>query len=112
MMAYSGPTCSHFVDTPFLRDCPYFQEVLRSFPFELHAARLMSLSPGSRIKEHRDHDLAQEYGAVRIHIPIQTNPEVEFPLNGTRVDMRAADFLQHGRRSNRDGKEAGQRYSG
>ena len=45
------------------------------------------MSPGSRIKEHRDHDLSVEDGAVRLHVPIRTSPEVDFILNGERVHM-------------------------
>ena len=91
MMAYSDPSCAEFEDTPYLKECPYFQEVLDSFPFELHAVRLMALSPGSRIKEHRDHDLSLEDGAVRLHIPIRTSDAVEFVLNGSRVQMAEGD---------------------
>lgn len=91
MMAYSDPTCDHFEDTPFLRECEYLQDVLGFFPFEFHAVRLMALSPGSRIKEHRDHDLSVEDGAIRLHIPIRTSDEVEFYLNGTRVHMREGE---------------------
>jgi hypothetical protein len=87
MMAYSDPTCVEFEDTPFLKECPYFRKVLDTFPFELHAVRLMSLSPGSRIKEHRDHDLSLEDGAIRLHIPIRTSIDVDFILNGVRVTM-------------------------
>ena len=91
MMAYSDPTCESFEDTPFLIDCPYFQEVLKAFPFELHSVRLMALSPGSRINEHKDHDLAIELGAVRLHVPVRTDPDVEFYLNGTRVEMKEGE---------------------
>lgn len=90
-MAYSDPSCDVFEDTPYLDKCPYFQEVLRSFPFELHSVRLMALSPGSRVKEHRDHDLAFEYGAVRLHIPVRTDPDVEFYLNDQRVQMKEGE---------------------
>jgi hypothetical protein len=85
MMMYSDPTCEKFADTPFLGRCGYFPEVLVAFPFPLDAARLMKLTPGSVIKEHRDHDLAFEHGAVRIHVPVTTNALVDFVLNGTRV---------------------------
>ena len=51
----------------------------------------MALSPGSRIKEHRDHDLSVEDGAIRLHIPIRTSENVEFYLNGSRVPMRAGE---------------------
>lgn len=85
MMMYSDPTCEKFADTPFLARCGYFPGVLAAFPFPLDAVRLMNLTPGSLIKEHRDHDLAFEHGAVRIHVPVTTHPQVDFTLNGTRV---------------------------
>lgn len=87
MMIYSDPSATHFVDTPLLAQAPYFRELLASFECTLLAARLMRLAPGSTIKEHRDADLAFEYGVVRLHIPIVTNPQVGFWLNGRRVVM-------------------------
>ncbi len=86
-MIYSDPTSNDYVDTPFLESCPYFTEVLSQFKTKLFSARLMRLSHGSQIKEHRDHDLDAEAGTVRIHIPVTTNPEVRFLLNKTRVVM-------------------------
>jgi hypothetical protein len=86
-MIYSDPTSNDYVDTPFLDRCPYLSEVLAQFKSRLYSARLMRLSQGSRIKEHRDHDLDAEAGTVRFHIPVTTNPEVRFLLNGTRVVM-------------------------
>jgi hypothetical protein len=88
MMMYSDPGCRHFADTPFLRRCEYFPKVIAAFPFPLDAVRLMKLTPGSVIKEHRDHDLAFESGAVRIHVPVTTSPMVDFLLNGSRLDLR------------------------
>ena len=72
----------------------------------------MRLTPGSRIKEHTDHDLRVENGAARIHVPVVTNDDVEFYLNGSRVVMTAgsawylrlsdsAQRLQQGRRRSR-----------
>jgi hypothetical protein len=49
--------------------------------------RLLKLGPGSVIKEHRDHALGLEDGIARIHIPILSNPDVEFVLNSQRVVM-------------------------
>ncbi|HEY1473315.1 MAG TPA: aspartyl/asparaginyl beta-hydroxylase domain-containing protein [Pseudolabrys sp.] len=89
MMIYSDPTATEFEDTPMLRDCPYFREVLGAFECPLQAVRLMRLSPGSIIKEHTDHDLSAEQGTARIHIPVVTNPGVEFYLNGVRVVLEA-----------------------
>jgi hypothetical protein len=49
----------------------------------------MRLSPGSVIKAHRDHDLDADHGVIRLHIPIETNPDVVFELNGAPVAMEA-----------------------
>jgi len=91
MMIYSDPTCTEFADTPFLAECPYFREVIASFQCDIGAARLMKLTPGSTIKEHTDHDLDFNQGNVRLHIPVTTNPEVQFILNGSRVVMNAGE---------------------
>jgi hypothetical protein len=87
MMIYSDPTATAFEDTPMLRGCAYFREVLDAFRCPLRAVRLMRLTPGSRIKEHTDLELSIEEGAVRIHIPVVTNADVEFHLNRSRVVM-------------------------
>jgi hypothetical protein len=39
------------------------------------------------IKTHCDHDLDVEHGRVRLHVPIATNPDVDFRLNGERVTL-------------------------
>lgn len=89
MMIYSDPNSDDYVDTPFLAQSPYLQEVLASFQTTLYSARLMRLTSGSQIKEHRDHDLDVESGTVRLHVPVVTNPDVHFLLNGERVVMEA-----------------------
>jgi hypothetical protein len=88
MMIYSDPSATAFEDTPLLQHCPYFREVLATFACELQAVRLMRLTPGSVIKEHSDNDLDAERGMVRMHIPITTNPGVEFELNRSRIVMQ------------------------
>ena len=87
MMIYSDPNKSDYADTLMLAASPYFREVLASFDCEVHAARLMRLTPGSTIKEHVDGDLAAEHGRARLHIPITTGPGVVFELNRQRVEM-------------------------
>lgn len=86
-MIYSDPSATAFEDTPFLQHCPYFRTVLAAFACELQSVRLMRLTPGSVIKEHSDGDLDIESGMARVHIPITTNPGVEFELNRSRVVM-------------------------
>jgi hypothetical protein len=95
-MIYPDPTAVDFDDGPALAWVPYIRQVLESFACPLHCVRLMRLTPGSIIKPHRDHDLEFESGAARIHIPITTNPGVEFLLNGTPVamDLGSAWYLR------------------
>ena len=88
-MIYSNPSATAFEDTPFLAAAPYLRAVLTAFCCPLQAVRLMRLTPGSVIKEHRDHDLRFADGTVRLHIPVVTNEAVDFRLNGTRCVMAA-----------------------
>lgn len=79
----AGPAI--FRDTPILDRCPYFREALAAFQCPLKAVRLLGLAPGSFIREHSDNALDYDDGEIRIHIPIQTNPEVEFYVSGERL---------------------------
>lgn len=88
---YPDPTSTDFKDTPLLARCPYVQEVVAAFPCPQLAVRFMRLKSGSSIREHRDHCLGFEDGEVRLHIPVTTNPEVEFMLNRVRVVMREGE---------------------
>ncbi len=80
-----------FADTPILARCPYFAEVLRHFHCPIRSARLLRLCPGSIIREHRDQDLGFQDGEVRIHVPISTNPDVSFFVNGDRLPMNPGE---------------------
>ena len=92
MMFYSDPGCTEFADTPFLDACPCYKEVLATLQCPLQSVRLMRLTPGSVIKEHRDHDLSAETGNVRLHLPVTTSPDVDFLLNGTRAVMSPGEL--------------------
>lgn len=76
-----------FEDAPLLDRAPYLRTVLEAFKAPLRSVRLLQLDPGSRILEHRDYDLGYDQGQVRIHVPVLTNPDVEFHLAGKRVVM-------------------------
>ncbi len=78
-------------DTELLRGSPYFQQLLRNFNCPLEAVRLLKLTTGSIIKEHSDADLCFEKGAIRLHIPVQTNPDVEFILSGDPLTMQEGE---------------------
>ncbi len=77
-----------FRDTKLLALCKYFQEVLSVFECEQESVRLLKLSPGSVIKEHSDLELGYNNGRFRIHIPICTNPNVTFHLDGELLEMK------------------------
>ena len=80
-----------YKDTLFLQQSNYLQEVLSLFNCRLLAVRLLKLEAGALIKEHRDADLAFEKGEIRIHIPVQTNKEVEFYLDKERVHLKEGE---------------------
>ncbi len=88
---FANPGTENWANTDLLDLCPYFAEVLSHFQCPLQSVRLLRLAPGSVIKEHRDHALGYEDGEVRVHVPIQTSPAVEFWLNGKRVVLRAGE---------------------
>lgn len=87
MSIYADPLCKDWIDSPFLKQSPYFQEVISCFQCPLEAVRIMRLAPGSIIKTHTDPETAFEEGCARIHIPIQTHDELYFYLNDERVIM-------------------------
>jgi quercetin dioxygenase-like cupin family protein len=82
---------SSFQDTPILARCPYLREVIDSFQCEKTSVRLMAMDPGAVIKEHRDEGTALEDGITRLHIPIQTAPQVLFRIDGEEVHFSAGD---------------------
>ncbi len=74
-------------DSELLPKTPSFREVLDSFECHLTSVRLMRLAPGSHIKEHCDPGLDLESGTVRLHVPVQTNDDVDFRLNDERISL-------------------------
>src|SRR5260221_8531210 len=80
-----------FVETPLLAQCPYIREVLAVFECPQQSVRLLRLHAGSRIREHIDQALDYEDGEVRLHIPVVTNPDVEFYLDGERLIMQEGE---------------------
>lgn len=80
-----------YEDTPLLKRSPVFAQVLSSFQCPIGTARLLTLAPGSVIREHSDSRLGTESGEVRLHVPIQTHPDVEFYLQNERVVMQAGE---------------------
>jgi hypothetical protein len=78
-------------DTNVLLACGYFREVLAQFQCAIGSARLLRLAAGSVVREHTDDDLGYEGGTLRLHVPIRTQPAVEFYVEGERVFMREGE---------------------
>ena len=91
MMIYSDASCTEFENTPYLEGTNYFTEVFNAFQCPLNSVRLMKLTPGSKILEHFDFDLNADEGNARLHLAIETNPDVDFRLNGERVLLEEGD---------------------
>ncbi len=89
---YSDPQAGgSFVDTPALGYCPNLRFVVGLFKCPTRAVRLLRLTAGSSIREHRDFDLGYGVGQVRFHIPIITNSDVIFFLDAHRVEMKEGE---------------------
>ena len=82
---HAPPGSRDFAGTSLLERCTYFREVLSVFRCPLRSVRLLGLAPHSFIREHSDHALGYEDGEIRIHVPIRTNPDVEFYVAGERI---------------------------
>jgi len=82
-----GGRPANYAATPLLALCPAIGAFLDSLSCPVLSARLLNLRSGSVIKPHQDMELAFENGEARLHIPIFTNPEVEFVIDDERVVM-------------------------
>ena len=88
---YPDPTVEKFVDTGAMSKCESVREILKTFQCETESVRFLRLGAGASIREHRDHKLSIEDGVARVHIPVKTTSEVEFYLDGNRVEMREGE---------------------
>lgn len=76
--------------TEHLRACPYILEIMADLEAVWGRSRLMGLAPGAIVPEHVD---VGHYWRthLRIHIPVITNPGVEFTCEGETVHMAAGE---------------------
>ncbi len=85
---YPNPVAAEpYLDTVMLARAPYVQKILDEIECEKESVRFLRLAAGAKIKEHKDYFIGIEDGIVRLHIPVITNPLIEFYLDGERVDM-------------------------
>lgn len=66
--------------TPALERCPYIKQVLASFQTVFGRSRLMRLAPFSEVPQHAGINYHWKT-RVRIHVPVITDPDVQFICN-------------------------------
>jgi hypothetical protein len=88
---FKDPNQHNFADTPVLARCRNLQAVLAHFHCPLTSVRLLKLAAGAAIREHNDPNLHYEYGEARVHVPLLTNPQVEFFLDDERIVMNEGE---------------------
>jgi len=81
----------YFENTALLNKLPETNRFLEKLECEKLSVRLLNLRAGSVIKAHRDIELAFEHGEARLHVPIFTNPGVEFYVDEERIMMNEGD---------------------
>ncbi|HJS14007.1 MAG TPA: aspartyl/asparaginyl beta-hydroxylase domain-containing protein [Rheinheimera sp.] len=79
-------------DLPLLDQAPSLKHLLQQLPLSIKSVRLMRLDSGALIKPHRDHGLCLERGEARLHLPLQTNPELRFYVADQLVPMQEGEL--------------------
>lgn len=87
-----GPSLVGFLETEAARRAPYFKQVLDSLECPKRSVRISVMGPKGRINPHADTDVAFDKGVVRLHIPITTNPGVEFFIDNQRVSFQPGEL--------------------
>lgn len=80
-----------YQDTEALKASPAMADLLNQLPGQVSSARLLSLSPGARILEHRDVGTSLWDGIARLNVPIQTDERVTFILAGQQLRLRTGE---------------------
>ncbi len=89
---YPDPTATEgYIETEMMARCEYVPQVLEAFKCDLMTVRFLKLAAGSVIRKHRDYAMGFEDGEIRVHIPVFTNPEVEFILDEKRLEMNEGE---------------------
>ena len=83
---FDGPMSA----TEHLSHCPYVQQVMAELDGVWGRSRFMGLGVGAEVPEHVDcHYHWRTH--LRIHVPVITNPKVEFSCGGETVHMAAGE---------------------
>ena len=93
------PGAVDYEATRLLDLCPHLRSVLETLQTRLRSVRVLKLGAGAVIREHCDDGLGWNEGEVRLHVPIATNPRVEFYIENRRIVMNEGEcwYLDLGR---------------
>lgn len=89
---HNTPGSELFADQSILAECPAIRAVMAELHCPLRSVRLLRLGAGAVIREHTDHALGFGFGEVRLHVPVTTNPAVDFRVEGRQLDMRPGEL--------------------
>jgi hypothetical protein len=88
----SAPGMEQYQETEHLRKTPYFKQILDELACPKEVVRILFLPPGGHIKDHFDFQTSFRFGLIRLHIPILTNPDVAFIIDGERMKWHPGDL--------------------
>lgn len=87
LQAFTLEAQGSWENLPRLQESACLLHLLCGLQCPIKSVRLMRLAAGAQIKPHRDRGLAMEYGEVRLHLPLRTDPAVIFLVGGQPVPM-------------------------
>ncbi len=88
----SSPGMDRYKETENLLRTPYFKKILDELKCPKEVVRILFLPPGGHIKDHFDFHTSFQFGLVRLHIPILTDPGVAFIIDGQRMNWKAGEL--------------------
>ena len=92
---YADGSWCDWLDTAALKASPYLASVIDTFKAHttVNLVRVLRLAPGNIVQEHTDPTLGLqiEKAMIRLTVPIQTNDQVDFFLNGEPVPMNPGE---------------------
>jgi hypothetical protein len=80
-----------FLPNDALKKCPYLLSIFEMFRCPIETFRVHTLDAGASIQRHRDTCYSFEHGKVRLHIPVQTNEDVEITVEDKRIPMQPGE---------------------
>ncbi len=80
-----------YADTAYIEQFPTVKKIIAGLECPVMSVRFLNLQSGSAIKKHKDNELAFEKGEARLHLPVFTNPGVEFYCEDERIFLKEGE---------------------